>query len=317
MGRTPSCTSDGLKKGAWTPEEDQKLISYLQRHGEGGWRSLPQKAGLQRCGKSCRLRWINYLKPGIRRGEFTPEEDHTIIKLQAQLGNRWARIAKHLQGRTDHEIKNHWHAHLKKRLTKTDLHPTTTSSSSSSGNSDGTTVTVADPKTGKECAKPQQSEHKRQRSASALLLNKLATRVTQCVGPLRPPQTLQPMPFNGKGIFFHPFSSYTAPETSDNDITDSLTTPESGNTIDGSVLNDIIASEFSSLSCVDGQNNNDKIGTREIQVENRSDSTTVDHYEGLWEDDEIVDDDHHMMFDTVGSLGFFYSNLFSSTDDSP
>ncbi|KAK8481504.1 hypothetical protein V6N13_037646 [Hibiscus sabdariffa] len=270
MGRTPSYSSDGLKKGAWNAEEDQKLISYIEKHGEGGWRSLPLKAGLQRCGKSCRLRWTNYLKPGLRRGRFTPEEDQTIIKLHAQLGNRWATIARHFPGRTDHEIKNHWHAHLKKRLATTDIHPTTTSGSSSTGNSDGTTV---DTKTDTECTKPQQSEPKKQRSASALLLNKLATRATQCAGPLRALQTLQPMSINGKGIFSNPFSSCTVPET----------TSESRNAIDEGILKDIIASEFSSLSCVDGpndrRNNNDNIVTREIQVHNHR---IVDYYEGLW-----------------------------------
>ncbi|GMI69892.1 hypothetical protein HRI_000658500 [Hibiscus trionum] len=285
MGRTPSFTSDGLKKGVWTAEEDQKLISYVHKHGEGGWRSLPNKAGLQRCGKSCRLRWTNYLKPGIRRGEFTPEEDQTIFKLHAQLGNRWATIAKHLPGRTDQEIKNYWHAHLKKRLAKTDIHPKITSGSSSSGNSDCTTVTSADPKT-------QQSEPKRQRSASALLLNKLATRVTKCVGA----QTLQPMPFNGNNISIHPFLGCTVPDTPDNDIAGSLTTPESENVIDEGVLNDIIASEFSS------QNN------KEIH----SDSTTVDYC-------DVSFDDDHMIFDTVGmgSLGFYDCNLFSLADDCP
>ncbi|GLT43551.1 hypothetical protein SLA2020_174910 [Shorea laevis] len=118
MGRTPSCNVDGLKKGAWTAEEDEKLLAYIQKHGEGSWRSLPEKAGLQRCGKSCRLRWANYLRPGIKRGEFTLEEEETIIKLHAELGNRWATISRCLPKRTDNEIKNHWNAHLKKRLAK-------------------------------------------------------------------------------------------------------------------------------------------------------------------------------------------------------
>lgn len=116
MVRTPCCKEEGIKKGAWTPEEDQKLIAYLHLHGEGGWRTLPEKAGLKRCGKSCRLRWANYLRPDIKRGEFSPEEDDTIIKLHALKGNKWAAIATSLAGRTDNEIKNYWNTNLKKRL---------------------------------------------------------------------------------------------------------------------------------------------------------------------------------------------------------
>lgn len=125
MVRTPCCKEEGIRKGAWTPEEDQKLIAYLQRHGEGGWRTLPEKAGLKRCGKSCRLRWANYLRPDIKRGEFSPEEDDTIIKLHALKGNKWAAIATYLAGRTDNEIKNYWNTNLKKRLKQKGIDPTT------------------------------------------------------------------------------------------------------------------------------------------------------------------------------------------------
>lgn len=118
MVRTPCCREEGLKKGAWTQEEDQKLIAYVQLHGEGGWRTLPDKAGillfvliiilpfwniqhlffalyrfinnigLKRCGKSCRLRWANYLRPDIKRGEFSHEEEDSIIELHAIHGNK-------------------------------------------------------------------------------------------------------------------------------------------------------------------------------------------------------------------------------------
>ncbi|KAI3817370.1 hypothetical protein L1987_11160 [Smallanthus sonchifolius] len=115
----------GLKKGPWTPEEDRKLLSYVQQFGHGSWRSLPSKAGLKRCGKSCRLRWTNYLRPDIKRGKFSLEEERTIIQLHALLGNRWSTIAAHLPRRTDNEIKNYWNSHIKKRMTKMGIDPMT------------------------------------------------------------------------------------------------------------------------------------------------------------------------------------------------
>lgn len=116
MVRAPCCEKMGLKKGPWTAEEDEVLVSYIQTYGHGNWRALPKKAGLLRCGKSCRLRWINYLRPDIKRGNFTPEEEDAIICLHQQMGNKWSAIAAQLPGRTDNEIKNVWHTHLKKRV---------------------------------------------------------------------------------------------------------------------------------------------------------------------------------------------------------
>lgn len=109
----------GLKKGPWTPEEDKVLVAHIQSFGHSNWRALPKQAGLLRCGKSCRLRWINYLRPDIKRGNFSKEEEDAIISLHEQLGNRWSAIAARLPGRTDNEIKNVWHTHLKKRLDPT------------------------------------------------------------------------------------------------------------------------------------------------------------------------------------------------------
>ncbi|TKY69647.1 Transcription factor MYB32 [Spatholobus suberectus] len=126
MGRVPSREKEGLKKGPWTPEEDKKLVAYVEKHGPGNWRSVPAKAaGLERCGKSCRLRWINYLKPDIKRGNFSMEEDCTIIQLHALLGNKWSIIAAHLPKRTDNEIKNYWNTNIKKRLIRMGLDPIT------------------------------------------------------------------------------------------------------------------------------------------------------------------------------------------------
>ncbi|WOL12915.1 Myb-related protein 308 isoform X1 [Canna indica] len=125
MGRSPCCEKAHTNKGAWTKEEDQKLIAYIKVHGEGCWRSLPKAAGLLRCGKSCRLRWINYLRPDLKRGNFTEEEDELIIKLHGLLGNKWSLIAGRLPGRTDNEIKNYWNTHIKRKLLSRGIDPQT------------------------------------------------------------------------------------------------------------------------------------------------------------------------------------------------
>ncbi|KAJ8471789.1 hypothetical protein OPV22_026132 [Ensete ventricosum] len=125
MGRSPCYDENGLKKGPWTPEEDHKLVRYIQRNGRGSWRSLPKLAGLNRCGKSCRLRWTNYLRPDIKRGRFSAEEEQTILNLHSILGNKWSSIASHLPGRTDNEIKNFWNTHLKKKLIQMGFDPMT------------------------------------------------------------------------------------------------------------------------------------------------------------------------------------------------
>ncbi|KAJ0239429.1 Transcription factor MYB102 [Hirschfeldia incana] len=125
MGRSPCCEKTGLKKGPWTSEEDKKLVDYIQQHGYGNWRTLPKNAGLRRCGKSCRLRWTNYLRPDIKRGRFSLEEEETIIHLHSFLGNKWSAIAARLPGRTDNEIKNFWNTHIRKKLLRMGIDPVT------------------------------------------------------------------------------------------------------------------------------------------------------------------------------------------------
>ncbi|ERN11794.1 hypothetical protein AMTRI_Chr03g139680 [Amborella trichopoda] len=105
-----------LRKGLWSPEEDEKLMRYMMGNGQGCWSDVARNAGLQRCGKSCRLRWINYLRPDLKRGAFSPQEEELIVHLHSILGNRWSQIAMRLPGRTDNEIKNFWNSTIKKRL---------------------------------------------------------------------------------------------------------------------------------------------------------------------------------------------------------
>ncbi|CAJ1958221.1 unnamed protein product [Sphenostylis stenocarpa] len=127
------CSKQKIKRGLWSPEEDERLVRYINTHGHKSWSSVPKYAGkhfllhvwLQRCGKSCRLRWINYLRPDLKRGSFTAEEEQIIIDIHRILGNRWAQIAKHLPGRTDNEVKNFWNSCIKKKLISQGLDPQT------------------------------------------------------------------------------------------------------------------------------------------------------------------------------------------------
>ncbi|KAH9603512.1 hypothetical protein KSS87_004728 [Heliosperma pusillum] len=145
MGRAPCCDKENVKRGPWSPEEDAKLKAYIDNYGTGNnWIALPQKIGkliimcslsilflytfakscklclnclgLKRCGKSCRLRWLNYLRPNIKHGGFTDEEDNIILSLYISIGSRWSIIAAQLPGRTDNDIKNYWNTRLKKKL---------------------------------------------------------------------------------------------------------------------------------------------------------------------------------------------------------
>ncbi|CAI8597946.1 unnamed protein product [Vicia faba] len=122
---TPCCSKIGLKRGPWTGEEDQVLSDYIKKEGEGRWRTLPKRAGLLRCGKSCRLRWMNYLRPSVKRGQIAPDEEDLILRLHRLLGNRWSLIAGRIPGRTDNEIKNYWNTHLSKKLINQGIDPRT------------------------------------------------------------------------------------------------------------------------------------------------------------------------------------------------
>ncbi|KAI0519212.1 hypothetical protein KFK09_006654 [Dendrobium nobile] len=131
--------SEEMRKGPWTEQEDMQLVCYVHLFGERRWDFIAKVTGLNRTGKSCRLRWLNYLHPGLKHGRMTPQEEQLIVELHSRWGNRWSRIARRLPGRTDNEIKNYWRTHMRKkaqeRQKSSQLSPSSSSSSSSSLNS--------------------------------------------------------------------------------------------------------------------------------------------------------------------------------------
>ncbi|XP_031480964.1 transcription factor MYB1-like [Nymphaea colorata] len=118
-----------LNKGPWKAEEDRLLMKYVEAHGEGKWATVSKRSGLLRGGKSCRLRWMNHLRPNLKHGGMSEEEEDLIIRLHKLLGNRWSLIAGRLPGRTDNDVKNHWNTRLSKKLgtRKTSFKPAWTS----------------------------------------------------------------------------------------------------------------------------------------------------------------------------------------------
>ncbi|KAI4373482.1 hypothetical protein MLD38_011604 [Melastoma candidum] len=141
------------RKGPWTEQEDFQLTCFVGQFGDRRWNFIAEVSALNRTGKSCRLRWVNYLHPGLKKGKMTPQEEKLVIELQGKWGNRWSRIARKLPGRTDNEIKNYWRTHMRQQAQerKRSLYPS--ASSSKGGSSPSSTITTdsaSPPENGKE-----------------------------------------------------------------------------------------------------------------------------------------------------------------------
>ncbi|XP_059457206.1 transcription factor MYB1-like [Corylus avellana] len=262
MGRSPCCSKEGLNRGAWTAMEDRVLTEYIKTHGEGKWRNLPKRAGLKRCGKSCRLRWLNYLRPDIKRGNITRDEEELIIRLHKLLGNRWSLIAGRLPGRTDNEIKNYWNTNIGKKFQVAGDHPKRRPSST-------------DP------SQPREINPNPFMESSSSVVRTKATRCTKVVvttGPQEHDQShakLQPSSTPDDPVdFSNPIS-----EEDTNYLPNFIMDFET----DGNILSDFLDMDFSQLFCLQNEadnsiNTSDHKGFVSEDKLRGSDSQSLDPY---------------------------------------
>ncbi|XP_021759210.1 transcription factor AS1-like [Chenopodium quinoa] len=101
----------------WTTEEDALLSAYVKQYGPREWHLVSQRMNtpLDRDAKSCLERWKNYLKPGIKKGSLTEEEQRLVIRLQAKHGNKWKKIAAEVPGRTAKRLGKWWEVYKEKQ----------------------------------------------------------------------------------------------------------------------------------------------------------------------------------------------------------
>ncbi|WOL16566.1 hypothetical protein Cni_G25353 [Canna indica] len=101
----------------WKAEEDAILLAYVRQYGPRDWNLVSQRMNvtLNRDAKSCLERWKNYLKPGIKKGSLTEEEQRLVIRLQAKHGNKWKRIAAEVPGRTAKRLGKWWEVFKEKQ----------------------------------------------------------------------------------------------------------------------------------------------------------------------------------------------------------
>lgn len=113
--RWEKCLDPNIKKGPFTPEEDQIVVNFVAQNGARSWPRITTVLP-HRSAKQCRERWFNHLNPSVVKSGWTQEEDELIFQQHEKMGGKWSTIVKLFPGRTDNAIKNRWNSSVSKRI---------------------------------------------------------------------------------------------------------------------------------------------------------------------------------------------------------
>lgn len=123
VGNTQSIDHDQPKRQhhsartKFTEEEDCQLKVLVDKYGESDWQSISNEM-VQKTSRQCRERFMNYLRPSLNLGEWTPEEEQLLENQVLKIGQKWSLLTKFFENRSDVNIKNHWAKMQNQKLKK-------------------------------------------------------------------------------------------------------------------------------------------------------------------------------------------------------
>lgn len=99
----------------FTPEEDEKLKSLVDKMGCKKWDSIAKEMP-GRTGRQCRDRYKNYLIPGFFNGQWSKEEDDLLRRKYYEYGSQWSKITQFFTQRSANALKNRWNYFVSRHL---------------------------------------------------------------------------------------------------------------------------------------------------------------------------------------------------------
>lgn len=102
---------------SWSKEDDVRLTEIMKKYkNPRDWEPIAKEHGCGKSAKECHERWIRYLKPGVRKGQWSDQEDAIVIEAVTtsaeQPFTRWSDLAQRLPGRVGKQIRDRWVNHL-------------------------------------------------------------------------------------------------------------------------------------------------------------------------------------------------------------